>query len=246
MLLGDTPAVTLFAPYQFFEWQMIAGDRKGGLSVLRKLLRENVKTDSPVFVSMCGPEYSGKMRGFKVPSLVVGMKIMNSDRFPETLSNGMDELNAAYKLNLIYTEQMLNGHTVYKFDQVTGSFFDDMGDAEKPALYVVDDWVIVGSNSEIIRYIIKDNAESPKISGIDFDQSMFACWAELEPLKELLINIIAMNDLWAIAVQRSRHTEFRAGVSGLQILLESLRNIKTCVAATVKDGSDTELQIRLR
>ena len=83
-------------------------------------------------------------------------------------------------------------------------------------------------------------------AGIDFDKSMFAGWANLASLDKVLVNIIAMNDLWAIAVQRDRKTGFRATMSGLKGLLGSLKEMTTCRLMTVKEGDETELQIEIK
>jgi hypothetical protein len=245
-MLGELPGAALFTSHQFFEWQMISNDRKGKLTVLRKLIRDNIKKDTPVFMCLAKPEYSGRLRGFKVPSLLMGMKIKEPEGISELLSTSLDALNAAYKTNLIKTEIMLNGHKVYNVSRVTGSFFDKMGQREKPSVTVIGDWLIIASNRDVVEALIGMGAGEGVVSGVDFDKSAFAGWAHVESMDPVLVNMIAMNDLWALASNRSRRTEFRMAIEVMQYLLRGLEGVETCVMATEQDGKKTSLNILVK
>ncbi len=245
-MLGKLPAAALFMSHQFFERQMISNDRKGKLTVLRKLIRDNIKQDTPIFICLARPEYSGRLRGFRASSLLLGMKIKEEEKISELLATSLDTLNAAYKTNLIKTESMLNGHRVYNVSRVTGSFFDKMGQREKPTVTLIDDWLIIASNRDVVEALIGMGSGEGVVSGIDFDQSAFAGWAHVQSLGPVLGNMIALNDLWALASNRSRRTEFRMAVEAMQHLLRGLEGLETCVMVTEQKDNKTSLRIIMK
>lgn len=244
-LLGDLPGIAVFCPYTYFELLIGDADRKGRLMTLRSIMRENASLQSPVFLCLCREEYGGRLRGFKVSSLLLGMKIRNPEDISETVTQALDTLNTKHKLNLIAAEDMVNGHKVFVLDRVVGPFFEGMGRNEKPAMCVIGDWLIGASNFGVLSAMIEMEPGSLIVDAIDFDKSLFSCWIDMAELEKALVNTIAMNDLWSIAKRRPRNNSFRDAMTGLKYCVRSRDDMETCVISTEGEGAGTVLKMNM-
>ncbi|OVE76197.1 hypothetical protein BVX97_02060 [bacterium E08(2017)] len=244
-LLGDAPGVLAIAPYQFFEWQLVRNDRYSRLAEVRKLISENAVLDTPMFAAVCVGKYSGRMRGIRVPSLIIGMKLKEPGNFSVFMHRALDLLNTEHKLNVIAVGSEVSGRTIYSVDRVTGEFFKGMGANERPAFSLAGDWLIAASNTEVINRIYEmDSVQSP-VDGIDFGKSMFSCWADLPSVESALVKMVAINDLISIASGKQRDTQSRHIMTAVLSAIRALQDMDTCWVMSIGEKDETVLNVTI-
>lgn len=236
-ILGDTPALLLAAPMSYMERVIKQNDPRGKLKFLVDVLIGKVDSETPVLVSLCKNEYKGKIRGLGAPSLVAAMRLKDVSAVMEDISTSVDRLNMEYKWGLFAPVGEYKGHKTFVLNKVSGMFFQGLGEREKPTVTVIGNWLIIGSNLDIVESLVDMDQGIPDLVRVaSAGQSLFL-WTDFQAIKGVAVNFIALNDLVAYDRKISKKTKFRSGWNTVQILSEILTEAGTGNIRTVTGES---------
>jgi hypothetical protein len=127
-----------------------------------------------VFLGAFGDEYSGRIMGLKVPSLIAAIRCSNEEETLKSIVQSLDRLNAARQWGLIPRPFTAAGHQVYAIEATGESPLSRMTAEESPAYTVIGGWLLFSSNLDALMKLVEryERVES-------MQQASQAPWKEL-------------------------------------------------------------------
>ena len=110
-----------------------------------------------------GGDYSGRLMGLKVPSVGFALQVNAETRVDTVASRLADSLNSLYGTGLIAVPDRGNAgiRILQPVKDKGGLAF--LGTDERPALAIIDGWLVVMSNVAVLRLVL--SAEKPAFEG---------------------------------------------------------------------------------
>ncbi len=155
---------------------------------------------APACVFACGGEYSGRIRGMRVPAFGVALRLADPTDGDVTILKVLDVLNAKYGWGLIVTPDSRDPQICavdsvrsigFKFLKVKDFFKKD----DRLAIAVHDGWLIGLSNVGVLRRVLadarKDHLESSEGSMLRDHSGVVMGWTDLPAASDVFINALA-------------------------------------------------------
>lgn len=174
-------------------------------SVPLTILEKGLDADAPAVIGVCTPDYSGRILGFKTPTVLIGFKLREPDVAPALIADFLDALNVRLGTALIPKTDPGAPYSVIGVEGVGNGIYDRLAMNEVPAFAVVDGWMILCSNRGTLARLIEERYPNPgqgdprwvhTLSGEDAHASL---WLDLAATDQALSKGLAVYDLMSYA-----------------------------------------------
>ncbi len=208
-VLRDTPGALMIGPNELLE---TAGELPAigpNVRVFWDHLKPLTPPQGRMFVGLAQPAYSGRVMGFKVATLMIGLQLADPAAVEATIGAALDAFNAQFHTTLIRRAIESEGTWVTTLESVRRGPLSGLGDGERPSYAVSGDWLVVSSSGEALTRMltVPDESDAPRWAReLAAERSGAMAWVDLLATAEALIKITAVADLLAIAQGRGRDT----------------------------------------
>ena len=103
---------------------------------------------------LLGDDYSGRVRGVKVPAVVVAAPVSDPSQVLEKVREYLDQLNGEYQVGLFPAEEQVGDRRLFGVATSLSNTYADLADDERIAYAVLDDTVLVSSSVEPLRALV--------------------------------------------------------------------------------------------
>lgn len=158
-LFGDLPLAIGLIHSQMVLPMIENLDNPAWLRIFGEVIREQ-KAES-IMVAVLGDEFSGRIKGIKVPAIIAGIPVDNSTNTLAWMKQALDRLNAKYRWGLIPREVYANGSTVFAIESTASSFYSTLTLEEKPAYAICGEWLLLSSNVESLSSLMARIKQMP-------------------------------------------------------------------------------------
>ena len=251
--LADAPAVLIAAPFEelgeIFKWPSVHEH----VAFVGEVLREAVEDGSPALVCLCRQAYSGRILGFKTPTLVAACRWRDPATFEGALTRVLDGLNARTGWGLIPNVTVVNGCSVVSVQGVKKGIYGTMEDGEPPAFSIVDGWLVCASNGKTLEDLIRKRgqptvrpARGEWTDTVKVQDGHSVVWADLPHAVKALTRTVAVYDLMWYARRSKRSSgPIRKGVEAALQALKEMEGMETAQAWTTVEGNSAVTRFRL-
>jgi hypothetical protein len=191
-LPADLPAaivaLTLVRGLSAGEKLLAAGSRE---QLLLDVLAGMATRDGGACAWVSGGDYSGRLMGLKVPSAGFALQVTAETRVDTAATRLADTFNSLYGTGLIAVPDRIHtGIRILQPVQKSGGLAF-LGADERPALALIDGWLIGMSNVELLRRVV--GAETPAVFAVapGLEQVWLHGHARFPSLGELTGNALA-------------------------------------------------------
>lgn len=168
-LLGDLPqGVALLSPALALPY-MEQPNRAAWLRLLAEVIR--LEKAGVIAVGLVGDEYSGRLKGIKLPTLVTGIPVGDEARAAAWLREAFDRLNARYRWGLVPREVSAGRGRMTIVEGTSTNFLSSLPPAECPAYLLRGGWLLLASNSEGLGRLAE------RFDGLPTNRPAPAAWA---------------------------------------------------------------------
>ena len=247
-ILGDSPAAIVRLPYALVEEVFSGvGMPSAGRSIVG-ILERDLAEDASIVTSVCDLEYSGRILGFRVPAIIVGVEVADPGRKQEIVTALLDGFTALYGFGLIPRSVVIEGHSIIVAESVGEGVYDKLGLNEYPAFMMVDNWLVFASSWRALSKMLSRSPVAGKagdgpawfVEMAGTEEPVFA-WFDLAASNEVLVKALAAYDLASYAQHGHRPTSsVRENLEDIKVLIDAARPMKTFVLGLNTDGRDID------
>jgi hypothetical protein len=143
-LFGDLPLAIGLIQSQMVLPLMEERNNPAWLRIFGEVIRDQ-KAES-IMMAVLGDEFSGRIKGIKVPAIIAGIPVDNSTNTLMWMRQALDRLNAKYRWGLIPREVYANGSAVFAVENTASNFYSTLTLEEKPAYTICGKWLLLSSS----------------------------------------------------------------------------------------------------
>ena len=158
-LLGDIPLAIGLVHSQMVLPMIEGSDSPAWLRIFGEVIRE--QKAASIMVGVLGDEFSGRIKGIKVPTVIVGIPVDDSTNTLAWMKQALDRLNAKYRWGLIPREVYANGSTVFAVENTASNFYSTLTLEEKPAYAICGEWLLISSNLGSLSSLVARIKQTP-------------------------------------------------------------------------------------
>ncbi|MGQ9661753.1 MAG: hypothetical protein ACUVWX_05350 [Kiritimatiellia bacterium] len=156
-LLRDTPDVVIVVPASLLlhlarklppSWSLVA-------EILECMCLASENT-SPAFIALEGGDFSGRILGLRVPSLILGLRSMSGLQLEKFVGDQLDRLNAKYKLGLIPKPEA----RLLVLEGTRRGIYSSLGPDERCAVASSGGWLFLATNAGMSRKLLDESHNS--------------------------------------------------------------------------------------
>lgn len=160
-LLRDTPDVMIVLPAPLL--LHLARKLPPSCSLVAEILEcmcSASENASPAFIALEGGDFSGRILGLRVPSLILGLRSMSGLQLEKFVGDQLDRLNAKYKLGLIPKPEA----RLFVLEGTRRGIYSSLGPDERCAVASSGGWVLLATNAGMLRKLLDEfhNSLSPE------------------------------------------------------------------------------------
>ena len=148
-VLGELPQAVVIAQAAMLLPVLAEGTNPFWVRQCAELIRG--QKASTVMMAVLGDEYSGRFRGIRVPTLLIGIPVEQPASAVEWIPQAFDRLNARYRWGLISRELAAGEQRFYAVEGTVSSNSASLTLDERPAYAVVGKWLLFASNLDALR-----------------------------------------------------------------------------------------------
>ena len=149
------------------------------------------RKDVPAYMFACGDKYYGHIMRMKVPALGVMLPLADGIEGDVVVRTIIDKLNATWKWGLIATHDSRDKR-IRVINSVRSGGYKFVQSNERPAIAICDGWMVVLSNVDVLRRILRDSESAtndwyslPATEGV-----VMYGWSDLEETSDMLKNAL--------------------------------------------------------
>jgi len=158
-LLGNLPLAIGLLHSQMVLPMIENSGNPAWLRIFGEVIREQ-KAGS-IMVAVLGDEFSGRIKGIKVPTVIAGIPVDDSTNTLAWMKQALDRLNAKYRWGLIPREVYANGSTVFAIENTASNFYSTLTLEEKPAYAICGEWLLISSNLGSLSSLVARIQQTP-------------------------------------------------------------------------------------
>ena len=167
-LLRDAPALAFgLSAGAAHAWTLQAPLPRGARMAV-DLVREDAITNAPLVVALCTTNYSGRLMGLRVPTLLVVTPLNHVTNLQAWVSEKLDRINAKCGTSLIAAAPA-DGAAALVLDDVGPGLLGKLQAGEKPAIALRDGWLVFASNAEALERL-----RTPEVPGRPADSLLLS------------------------------------------------------------------------
>ena len=207
-------------------WQTIA-----------RVVGEELEPDSSVIACILGDDYAGRIMGYRVPTLMLGVRVREPANVIGAIRLGLDTLNAdkgwALIPHIVFTENADGGETVLTvINSTKRDALRALDPKERPSFAMSGDWLLLSSNLGAIRKLVASpgNEPSPPFRelrrSVDPDTRLYF-WLDIDDTAEELEHAIAVYKLGLMMENAELAADTRRAVETVESWMQALRPFGT-------------------
>ncbi|MCE9613058.1 MAG: hypothetical protein K8T26_02205 [Lentisphaerae bacterium] len=250
-VLRDTPGVLAMGPVEMLG----AADVLPGIGPAVRVLWNQLQSVTPpqgrFFLSLARPAYSGRIMGFKVATLMLGMQLTDAAAAEVAIGGALDAFNGQFNTTLIRRGGGVPGAEtgVTTVESVRRGPLSSLGPGEQLSYAVVDGWLIISSNSDALSRVLAERGAGGTPAWareLAARRGGAMGWVDLADAADALTKIAAMQDLLAIARGQGREPSVaRRRLALAQSWLGELRSMERLRLWTETRQGDYWVQFQL-
>ena len=250
-LLGNLPLAIGLVHSQMVLPMIEGSGSPAWLRIFGEVIRDQ-KAGS-IMVAVLGDEFSGRIKGIKVPAVIAGIPVDDSTNTLAWMKQALDRLNAKYRWGLIPREVYANGSTVFAIENTASNFYSTLTLEEKPAYAICGEWLLLSSNLGSLSSLVARIQQMPAGSRrqeaqwkTDLDSMPAPCFARIDLARggktlRLALTTYALKllleDAKGTLGVRQRLNEAKAWI-------DSLAPLQTCRFWLRSDGQMMQVQFK--
>jgi hypothetical protein len=253
-MLGDSPSAFVLVPSDNVETVVSSGP--GYLKTIVRTLRTGMVEGSPFFTALLNPEYSGRILGVKVPTIVIGAQMKEGDKALDLVVATLDKLNSRYGWALIPNRTEVDGHPLIVVESTRWSIYDSMKSEERVAFAVNDGWLIFSSNMASLKKLIQtqvahrtnNTAGATWANGMASKPASAYGWVDLAATSKAAKDVIAVATLVTLVSGRgseNERTEQRKALDTAKTIADAMGSLKTGSFWVNTARGETEISFKL-
>ena len=140
-----------------------------------------------VAAGLLGGAFSGRLKGIRVPSLVLALQTDDEEAGLRAMHAALDLLNAEYQLGAIPKAQHSGAGRLYRIDASTEHAYGRLADGEQAGYAFAGQWMVLCSSSGVLEQLLlryhagrgSEAAAAPWRAATD-EADAASCWLNLE------------------------------------------------------------------
>jgi hypothetical protein len=245
-LLGNAPDALLMIPFSYLD-PLISTNKAGpAWKIAGPFFKEEAADRGSVFAALFGGDYSGRILGLKVPTVMAGMEARNPDGILDRLSETTDRLNRECRWGLVPTRTEIQKRPAAVLGLSRDNLFASLKPEERPVFVAVTNWLLLCSNAETTEKLLarnRDSSEARWMAGIEKAKAATGyMWIDLEASNQALKNAVAVYTLSLLVQSSEGRIESRAQLNNLSGWIDALRSLKSCRLWLKSSESEFDLQ----
>jgi hypothetical protein len=202
-------------------------------------LRKAVAEVQPSIISMAllSGDYSGRFKGLRIPAVLAGVQVVDTEQALQQIQVILDVLNAAYRWGLIAGAHPVGARRMYVIESTSHTPYTLFSFQERLAYAAVGRWIFLSSNAGSLarlleRYdaqphLAEDMPAAPWMKGLA-DKNVPGCgWVDLKRGSKVMRNAIAAWSLKMLFEDAAGSQEVRRHLNRTRAWLEALAAMET-------------------
>ncbi|MBU1909953.1 MAG: hypothetical protein KJ726_07900, partial [Verrucomicrobia bacterium] len=251
VVLGNLPqGLTLLSPALVLPF-MEAPERMGWLRLLAELIR--LEKSGVIALALLGDDYSGRLKGIKLPTLVAGIPIGQEARTAAWLREALDRLNARYRWGLVPREVAAGKGRMTIIEGTSTNFLASLPPTECPAYILRGGWLLLASNSEGLERLAvrfdsiptNTSPEAPWMKDLAAQPAPAYLWLDLARAGKTLRMALSTYSLKLLLEDPRGTQETRQQLNEAKAWVDSLVPLSTAQFWLRSDGTRMEVSFKL-
>lgn len=221
------------------------------LTIVTDLIRR--EGAGAVAMTVLGGDHSGRFKGIKVPSAVIGIPVKDSGAALARVKETLDRLNASCRWGLIPREVAAGDHMLYAVESTGEGLLAGLSLPEKPAYTVCEGWLWVASNVEVLQKLVEQLGRSDAMNlpaprwhgGLEDGVGQGYAWMDLARGGKTLKLAIVTYSLKLLVQNAEGTVRMRQRINEAKAWIDSLAPMDTCSARLRSVGDRLELHFRM-
>jgi hypothetical protein len=250
-VLGDVPSAFAILPSEYAELAVSTCPRY--VKTIARTLKNEMAENSPIVLALLNPNYSGRLLGVKVPTVVMGVRMKESDRSLDLVVAALDKLNAKYGWAVIPNRIEVDGHPLMVIESTQWGIYNSMKSEERAAFAAMDGWLVFSSNMASLKKLVQAQAarginDMPVTAwehGLTTKPATAYAWADLAATSKSAKDVIAMISLVTLVQNTGEDaTEQRKALAEAKAIADAVAALKTASLWVNAAGNEMELSFR--
>lgn len=236
-ILGASPAALTVLPLGQANRLVLQQNTKPAWQTLGALLTDAAGEHAPCFVSVCRPEYAGRILGFRTPGIVMGLHLDKPEKGRHIVAATLDILNAGLGLGLILKDEVgMGGQNLMVVESANADAFLGLTPSERPTFAVSGNWLLFAANRSIMEklcesWLIRSHENRPAAwrTAIEGRPSTAFAWLDFDATHTAAIRSKAVYGLMALVVQFPADHAIRQTLDALAMFTDAARPLESGV-----------------
>lgn len=151
-LLGDTPQGLVLLSSDLVLPLLESADQPAWLRLFGEILRR--EKAGVVMLGLLGDEFSGRLKGLKLPTLLAGLPVEQESRTSAWMLEALDRLNAQYRWGLVPREVAAGTGRLTILEGTSTNVLASLPPTERPAYAVRGGWLLLASNAQGLSKLV--------------------------------------------------------------------------------------------
>ena len=248
-VLKDSPSALWVGPFEMLASVLPSERPGGGIRHVAEQFLPHLSGGTDSFVSLSTLDYSGRILGLKVSTLMIGLRLKNRQAYNEIVKEFLDTINAEYETTLIQREVPTQGLRMHTIESVRRGPLSKLAQAERPAYTMVGDWLFVASNRKALEKVRRKtpNRAGPWRHELQLEEPTdMAAWTNLETAGDALSKILAVYDLASLFMgSRDESDPIRQNLGALHQWIDTLEPTSRLCAWGSSTAEASSARIRI-
>ena len=244
-LLGKAPDTLVVAPVaEVLPW-LGSGGAEGQVTV-PGLLSGLVRADGPLVAALCGGDYSGRVMGLRVPSLLVAARARDAASVLDAVTDAVDRLNAQEGWTMLARRIETDARTLVVLESAQEDMYSSLGEHERLVFTEEDGWLVFATNIDALERVLQDAPAAG--DALRWQVAMGAgegtgyAWSDLAESGKAVRNALAVYSLALAVGDSSGSAPTRKTLDEIREWIVSLQALGTGTAWA--ERNDDQWQIR--
>jgi len=110
----------------------------------------------PLFVGFFGGEQQGRLKGFRIPGILLAMPVKDEDEALRLFLSRIDRINAINSLGIIHHRIDIADTSIYRLEGTRDNLYGKLPPDEQLAFMLRNGFLLVGSHPQLLRSIALD------------------------------------------------------------------------------------------
>ena len=234
-ILGVSPAALTVLPLGHANRLLLQQNTHPAWQMLGALLTDAAGEQAPCFVSVCRPEYDGRVLGFRTPGIVMGLHLDKPETGRRIVVSILDILNAGLGLGLIPKDEIgTGGQNLIVVESVNTDAFLRLTPSERPTFAVAGNWLLFAANRSIMEKLSETGStrgsESTPVAwraAVEGRQTTAFAWMDFDATHTAAARSKAVYGLMAHVARFPADQAIRQTLDGLALFADAARPMKS-------------------